>query len=36
MLPQHMWGYWLFSMNLALLRAWVRTMFPGSIGDDFA
>ena len=34
--PQHMWSYWFFSVNLALLRAWVRTVFPESIGDDFA
>ena len=31
-----MWSYWFFSMNLALLRAWVRTVFPESIEDDFA
>jgi hypothetical protein len=33
---QRWWSYWFFSMNLVLLSAWVRTVVPESIGDDFA
>ena len=32
----NVWSDWFFPIASALLSAWVRTVFPESIGDDFA